>query len=172
MWPFKQIAEEWASIATAPTTYVLTALAIGIIAFGVSWLWHRRQIANANGSAKVHEATIGFLRAEADRMSKEITDLKKSPQPSEYNHALYGSPKVQEALLEIEEKKTMRFSGKPADWTPAQIEKFAALTRLQDAGAVDITRLYGVASTLKDTVVTSTASATAMVAIVVPGIKK
>lgn len=159
MWPFDQFIKEWPAIMTAPTIFGFLILAAFAIAFGVVHLFSKREKDALKAENSLKTARVEQLKEETEQMSKRISELEKTPEPSAFNHARYGSTLVKAALFEIEEKKTTRFQGIPAEWTPEQIAKFAAFTGLRDAGAVKI-ETYGMPP--QQTVVTSTNTASDM----------
>ena len=159
MWPFDQFIKEWPAIMAAPTIYGFFVFAAFAIAFGIVRVFSKREKNILKADNNLKDARIGQLKEETERMAKKIAELENMPEPPAFNHALYGSTLVKATLFEIEEKKTTRFSGPPSDWTPEQINKFAAFDRLKDAGAVNI-KIYG--SPMQNTVVTSTATASDM----------
>ena len=161
MWPFDQFIKEWPAIVAAPTIYGFLVLAAFAIAFAVVNIFNKREKDILKADNALKDAINKQLKEETERMSKEITSLKKTPDPPAFNHAVYAGPNVFQTLVEIEEKKTTRFTGPPSAWSPAQINKFAEFDRLRDAGAVKI-QIYGMPQ--QHTVVTSTASASEMIA--------
>ena len=165
MWPFDRIASEWPilkpMIAAAPWSVALLILAALAVGFGVASFLARRERNAMAAEKRLADAINAQLKDEAERISKELTALQKTPEPPAVAEVRHAGPQIVQALYEIEEKKTIRFYGAPSQWGETEINKFAQFTRLRDMGAVRFEQH----TIPQHTTVTSTSTSAEIVAI-------
>lgn len=153
-------------IFDAPFVFGIAAIAIVWGTFRFATWWYGRDIktheTTIGGLKTSHEAAIKLLEKQIEILKDENAalrrDLEKGKQisgPSVYAPLMYGNAAVQSAAVEIKDG-SVTFYGAPEQWTDSQISRFAAFTRLQDAGIARITVTNPSTSTVSPTVSTAT----------------
>jgi hypothetical protein len=134
-----RLVAEWPVISSAPFTHWLVLLAILIAAAGFAHLWNRREMSALNAESRLKDARLTELRTENERLGSEVTKKGERSQPIPVQ---YGSDTVKTAFLEIRKPdRSVTFFGAPADWSKRDISRFAAFTRLQEAGLAKIEQM-------------------------------
>ncbi|HXM82092.1 MAG TPA: hypothetical protein VN929_09205 [Burkholderiales bacterium] len=142
-----RLVEEWPVIAAAPYSFWLLMLAILVAAAGLAHLWNRREMsaikaekASADATTKLTEKERDVYKSEAENYKKDLEKANKLSGPSQLAPVSYGNTEVREAFVQVSSMPIGKITiyGTPSEWTDEDIGRFAAFTRLQEAGLAKI----------------------------------